>query len=143
MRIVEGYSADHIDNYFDKSKKIIDEEIFRYAHLTELRKKKYLLRSYLAKIENTLTEEVEDFVDENDISYNDILNSYNIVNEKVNVYEQELEKSDREMENIINYNIFNDLPGVMRVNYKEYECEFNFHDFKCNKKNKWKLKILG
>ena len=50
----------------------------------------------MAKIEDSLTEENPDFVDENDISYKDILNSYNIVTEKINVYEQDLEKNDQE-----------------------------------------------
>ena len=154
--VINGYSKDTIDNYFDKSKSFIEEEIYKFQHLTELRKKKFLLRSYLTKIENSLTEENSksdsdsdsnsdfDFIDENDISYKSILNSYNKVNEKINTFENELNNSNKERENLIDFSIFNDLSTqVLRVNYKKYECEFNFSSFNCEKKDNWKKKYFG
>lgn len=112
--------------------------------MTELKKKKFLLRSYLAKIENSLTEENPDFVDENGNSYKNILNSYNLITEKINVFEQELDKTVKERENLINFSIYVDLSNqLLKVNYKKYECEFNFSTLRCQKKDNWKNKHLG
>jgi hypothetical protein len=112
--------------------------------LIELRKQKYLLRSYLSKIENTLKEENIDFIDENDISYKSILNSYNFITEKINFYEKELNNSHKEKTNLFDFHLFTDISNqILNFTYKKYECEFNFFEFKCKKRDNWKRKVIG
>ena len=83
--------------------------------LIELRKQKYLLRSYLSKIENTLKEE-------------------NI----------ELNNSHKEKTNLFDFHLFTDISNkILNFTYKKYECEFNFFEFKCKKRDNWKRKVIG
>lgn len=149
-KVVEGYNTETTKNFYDSNKKFIDDIIFTYKTLKELRENKYLIKSYLNNLESSLTEEDPDdllYIDENDIKYTQLLKAYEIINDKINFHDENLNKQQNEIMNLFKFSIVKDVAqNVITTKYKHYECEFNFMRFKCTgskSSSRWKTRNLG
>lgn len=137
-----------MENFFDSNHKVIDDIKSLYANLRELKEKKYLIKSYMTKIESNLVEESdEEYSDENDISYKRLKIAYDRINEKMNHQQNSLEQLKEQMTSLVKFHIFKDLSQhTLTTKYKLLDCEFNFMTFKCqgnNKNSRWRHKNLG
>lgn len=146
--VIDSYKKDTIESYFDSNMEIIDELKHIYFTLKELRDKKYLFKSYLNKIESTLSEDNKEFIDDNDIQYGNLLKAYDIINDKINHYEEKLNNLETNRNSLIKFNLFKDLiQSPITAKYKHYDCEFDFSHFKCRGSKqsggKWRYKNLG
>jgi len=146
--IIESYKKETIENYYDPIFQFIDDILQTYSTISELREKKFLLKSYLNKMESSLTEDDKEYTDENDIKYGSLLQAYNFINEKINFNEEKLSGWENEKNNLLKFNLFKELTqSPIITKYKFYECEFNFENFKCrgNKEgsSRWRYKNLG
>ena len=146
--VIEGYKKETSDGYYESNKEMIDEVTSSYLLLKDLREKKYILKSYLTKLENSLTEEDKDYTDENDIRYGSLLKAYETIHDKISFYEEKLKNFDNEINNLIKFNILKDLTqNVLTAKYKYQNCEFDFSNFKCKgskeSSSRWKYKNLG
>jgi len=130
--VIDSYKKDTIDSYFDSNREIIEEIKQIYSTINELRGKKYLLKSYLNRFENSLSEDDKELIDDNDIKYGILLKACEIINDKINHYEERLNNLESEKNSLIKFNLFKDLTqSPITAKYKHYDCEFDFSNFKC------------
>jgi len=130
--VIDSYKKETIENYFNTNREIIEEVQNIYSTLNDLREKKYLLKSYLNKLESTLSDEDKEFTDENDIIYGSLLRAYEIINDKTIHYEQILSNLENNKNSLIKYSLFKDLvESPISGKYKYFTCEFDFKNFKC------------
>lgn len=146
--VIDTYKKDTIDSYFDSTREIIEELKNIYSTINELKEKKYLLKSYLNKVEASLSEDDKEFVDENDILYGSLLKAYEIINDKINHYEERLNNLENEKNTLIRFSLFKDLTqSPIIAKYKYFDCEFDFSYFKCRGSRpdggRWRHKNLG
>lgn len=146
--IIDSYKKDAIESYFDTNHEIIEEIKNIYSTLKDLREKKYLLKSYLNKIESSLSEDNKELTDENDIKYGSLLQAYEIINDKIILFEERLINLENDKNSLVRFYFFKDLTqSPINAKYKHYDCEFNFWNFKCrgskHDSGRWKYKNLG
>ena len=146
--VIDSYKKETIGSYFDTIREMIEEIKNIYSTLNDLRNKKYLLKSYLNKIESSLSDDDKEFTDENDIQYGSLLKAYEIINDKINHYEERVNNIENEKSSLVKFNLFKDLTqSPITAKYKHYNCEFDFSNFKCrgskNDSGRWRYKNLG
>lgn len=146
--VIDGYKKETLESFFDSSREMIEVLKNIYSTINELREKKYLLKSYMNKIESSLSEDDRDFTDENDIHYGSLLKAYEIINDKINQYEEKLNNLENEKNSFIKFNLFKDLTqSSITAKYKYFDCEFDFSYLKCrgskSDNGRWRYKNLG
>jgi hypothetical protein len=105
-----------------------------------------LLKNYLDKMEANLSEENQDYTDDNDINLNSLIKSLDFVNTKIEENKEYIKENLSLMANYERLSIFKDISEIcLKAQYKSYECEMCFKSFTCTsyKKNKHKSKNLG
>jgi len=147
-RIVMNYPEEQYLSYFEYNKNLIEKIISTFHDLNDLMEKRFLLKSYLSKIENSLTEENENYFDDEGVSYKDLKILVNNLNDRIQLYEDFLKSQETIFNGFQKFSIFRDLfnEEVHKVNYKYFECELlPYKSFRCSgyKGNKYRQKNLG
>jgi hypothetical protein len=140
--VVTNYQEDTYLNYFNYNKDTIEKIITTYNDLKDLMDKQFLIKSYMNKVENSMTEENEDYIDNNGVIYKDLKRMVENLNDRIQLNMEFLDHN----ENVIKtYEIFSIIEDCLKVNYKYFECELCSSSFKCtgNKGSKYRNKFLG
>lgn len=128
-----NFNEENYKPFFKYNKNVIKKIIFAYNELQELIEKKFLLKSYLHKMEIQLTEENENFVDSNNIGLNALRSSIENINEKIRNNEQYLNENENLIKSFELFSIFKDVnEDCHKIKYKYYECEMCTAHFKCS-----------
>lgn len=146
ITIVSGYKDELYQSFYDHHKNILNSVTSAYGDLKELLQKKYLLKSYLHKIELSLTEEDEEYIDSNYVKIKSLRNAIDVINENIRINEQIINDQSSFVESLDKFSIFKDMSeNCIKVKYKYYECEMCYKEFTCSghKKSRYRQKKLG
>jgi hypothetical protein len=145
--ILMNFNKENYKPFFKYNKNVINKLISAYNELQELIEKKFLLKSYLHKMEMQLTEENENFIDSNNIGLNALRSSIEKINEKIRHNEQYLHENENLIKSFEVFSIFKDVnEDCHKIRYKYFECDMCTAHFKCSGNkggSKYRQKYFG
>ncbi len=144
--VVMNFQEENYKSFFEYHKELLEKIISTYNDLKDLIEKRYLLKSYLNKMENTLNEEKEDFIDENKISFKDLNKLVNNLDDRIQLNYDALNENESMLKLYKRFSFLIDLyEDCHRLEYKYMDCEICNGEFNCsgNKGSKHRTKFFG
>lgn len=132
--------------FFEYNRNLLTKITNTYNLLTQLYSQRHILRSYLHKIEMSLTEDKEDLIDDNQISLKNLRNSLEAMNKLIREHEKFLKENEMKIDTLEKFSLFRDvMEDCRKVKYRFYDCEICNYEIRCQgyKNNKNRSKFLG
>lgn len=145
--IVTNFCEETYKTFFDYNKHLILKIISTYQHLKDLLAKKFLLKSYLNKMELAMAEENENLVDEKGVALKELRGKIDQISEKISVFDKFLIDHESFINSYEVFSIFKDVnEDCLKVKYKDFDCEICSTSLQCNgykRGNKYRQRFLG
>jgi hypothetical protein len=144
-KILKGY--EDYKEYYDYTKKKINGIISDYKTYIDIHNKTNLIKSYLHKIEESLTyDPEEDYEDDNGIKLKHLREAYDRLINRLERVRESIDEGVALVQSYEKMSIFKDISeNCLKVNFKDNECDMCFKGFVCdkNKGRGYRRKYLG